>query len=52
MIDRAHFEKFGEDREARRTRILEERADQKGNGDLSNKIDWDVYDSPATHRKT
>ena len=52
VIDRAHFEKFGEDREARRTRILEERADQKGDGDLSNNIDWDVYDSPAKDRRS
>ena len=52
VIDRAHFEKFGEEREARRTRILEERADQNGEGELNNNIDWDVYDSPARDRKT
>ena len=51
VIDKAHFAQFGEEREARRTRILEERAAQKGECDPSEAVDWDVYDSPAKDRK-
>ena len=54
VIDRAHFEAFGEEREARRARILEERAavasdgsDETGERDT----DWDVYDTPAVDRR-
>jgi Zn-finger domain-containing protein len=51
VIDKAHFAEFGEEREARRTRILEERATQKTERDLDEEVDWDVYDSPAKDRK-
>ena len=51
VIDKAHFAEFGEEREARRTRILEERAAQKGECDPGEAVDWDVYDSPAKDRK-
>ena len=51
VIDKAHFEQFGEEREARRMRILEERAKNKDDADLAEDIDWDVYDSPAKDRK-
>ena len=51
MIDKAHLAEFGEEREARRTRILEERAKNKDDADLAEDIDWDVYDSPAKDRK-
>ena len=51
VIDRAHLEKFGEEREARRTRILEERADKSTDIETENEVDWDVYDSPAKDRK-
>ena len=54
VVDRAHFEAFGEERETRRARILEERAAQAGNvseetddGDT----DWDLYDTPAVDRR-
>lgn len=54
VIDRAHFEAFGEEREARRARILEERAaiandgsDETGERDT----DWDLYDTPAVDRR-
>ena len=54
VIDRAHFEAFGEEREARRARILEERAaiandgsDEAGERDT----EWDVYDTPAVDRR-
>ena len=51
VIDRAHLERFGEEREARRTRILEERAiRQTGEDNSSDGVDWDVYDSPAKDR--
>ena len=46
-----HFAEFGEEREARRNRILEERAAQKNERDLDEEVDWDVYDSPAKDRK-
>ena len=51
VIDKAHFAQFGEEREARRTRILEERAAQKGECDPGEAVDWDVYDSPAKDRR-
>ena len=51
VIDKAHFAEFGEEREARRTRILEERATHKDEHDLDEDVDWDVYDSPAKDRK-
>ena len=52
VIDKAHFAQFGEEREARRTRILEERAAQKDERDLDEEVDWDVYDSPAKDRRS
>ena len=54
VIDRAHFEAFGEEREARRARILEERAAQAGEGSdetADHDTDWDVYDTPAVDRR-
>ena len=54
VIDRAHFEAFGEEREARRARILEERAAQADEGSdetADRDTDWDVYDTPAVDRR-
>lgn len=54
VIDRAHFEAFGEEREVRRARILEERAAQAGEGSdetADRDTDWDVYDTPAVDRR-
>ena len=51
VIDKAHLAEFGEEREARRTRILEERAALNGEQDSGEEVDWDVYDSPAKDRK-
>mgnify|MGYP006264732925 CR=1 FL=1 len=49
-----HFGAFGEEREARRVRILEERAAQAGEGSdktADRDTDWDVYDTPAVDRR-
>ena len=51
VIDKAHLAKFGEDREARRARILEERVDKPTDIETEDEVDWDVYDSPAKDRK-
>ena len=54
VIDRAHFQAFGEEREARRARILEERAGQAGDSAEATEdgeTDWDVYDSPTVDRR-
>ena len=51
VIDKAHFEMFGEEREARRTRILKERALKGSSENIANDVNWDVYDSPAKDRK-
>ena len=53
VIDKAHMQKFGESREARRTRLLEEKADElkQEGSDTDSKPDWDIYDSPAKNRK-
>ena len=53
VIDKAHLAKFGEGREARRARVLEELAKNKSHDDSSEEeeIDWDKYDSPARDRK-
>lgn len=51
VIDKAHLAKFGEAREARRARILEERADNSADIEVKDEVDWDVYDSPAKDRK-
>ena len=51
VIDKAHLAKFGEEREARRARILEERADNSADSETDNEVNWDVYDSPAKDRK-
>ena len=54
VIDRAHFEAFGEEREARRARILEERAAIANDGSDETgerKTDWDVFDTPAVDRR-
>ena len=51
VIDRAHLERFGEERDARRTRILEERAKDKAEDGPVDDADWEVYDSSARDRK-
>ena len=53
VIDQAHFAKFNEDREARRARILEERANNTSVEDNTSTeaIDWEIYDSPAKDRR-
>ena len=51
VIDKAHLAKFGEEREARRARILEERANKSSDIESEDEVDWDVYDSPAKDRK-
>lgn len=51
VIDKAHLTKFGEEREARRALILEERADKSADIETEGAVDWDVYDSPAKDRK-
>ena len=50
VIDKAHLAKFGEEREARRGRVLEERADSLSDIETEDEVDWDVYDSPAKDR--
>ena len=50
VIDKAHLARFGEEREARRARILEERADKSSDTQTEDEVDWDVYDSPAKDR--
>lgn len=53
VIDRAHFEVFGEERETRRARILEDRVAQVNEGSTQTaerKTDWDIYDTPAKDR--
>ena len=50
VIDKAHLEKFGESREERRSRILEEKAKKSSESDIEDPVDWDVYDSPAKSR--
>ena len=57
VIDKAHLAAFGEAREARRTRILEERAQQAKDASTSpcteaddTEVDWEIYDSPAINR--
>lgn len=53
VIDKAHRAKFGEEREVRRVRILEEGANKKAADESSSEdaTDWDKYDSPAKDRK-
>lgn len=53
VIDKAHLAKFGEEREARRARVLEEQAKgAAGSEDSSEDVtDWDKYDSPAKDRR-
>ena len=48
VIDKVHLAKFGEEREARRARVLEEQAKgAAGSEDSSEDVtDWDKYDSP------
>ena len=50
VIDKAHMAKFGEAREARRSRILAEQSEKDGRESLAEEVDWDVYDSPAKDR--
>ena len=57
VIDKAHHAAFGEAREARRTRILEERAQQAKDASASpcteaddTEVDWEIYDSPPSDR--
>ena len=51
VIDKAHLAKFGEEREARRARILADRAKKSVDVAVEDEVDWDVYDSPAKDRK-
>jgi hypothetical protein len=51
VIDKAHLEKFGEARDVRRSRILEERAKKTSESEIDDGVDWDLYDSPAKDRK-
>lgn len=50
VIDKAHLEKFGEERAARRLRILEERSQADSAESSEHKPDWDQYDAPAKDR--
>ena len=61
VIDKAHLAAFGEAREARRARILEERAQQAKDASTSSdtkadgaeaEVDWEIYDSPAVDRRS
>ena len=61
VIDKAHLAAFGEAREARRTRILEERAQQAKDASTSSdaktddteaEVDWEIYDSPTVDRRS
>lgn len=51
VIDKAHLEKFGEERAARRLRILEERSKADAAESSEHEPDWDRYDTPAKDRK-
>ena len=51
VIDKVHLAKFGEEREVRKTRILEERAGKLSESADDQAVDWGVYDSPAKDRK-
>ena len=51
MIDKAHLEKFGEERAARRLRILEERSKAEASESSEQEPNWDQYDTPAKDRK-
>lgn len=51
VIDKAHLEKFGEERAARRLRILEERSKAGGSESREQEPDWDQYDTPPKDRK-
>lgn len=52
VIDKAHFAEFGEEREVRRKRILEEQAGKGSSENVTDHVDWDVYDSPAKDRRS
>ncbi len=52
VIDKVHLAQFGEEREARRLRILEERNQNPNSAEHdSSPPNWEVYDSPAKDRK-
>ena len=51
IIDKAHLEKFGEERTTRRLRILEERSKGGGPESSEQEPNWDQYDTPAKDRK-
>ena len=51
VIDKAHLEKFGEERAARRVRILEERSKAGAAESSEQEPNWDQYDTPAKDRK-
>ena len=51
VIDKAHLDKFGEERAARRLRILEERSKAGTSESSEHEPDWDQYDTPAKDRK-
>ena len=52
VIDKAHFAEFGEEREARRTRILKEQAAKGSSKGVTDDVNWEVYDSPAKDRRS
>ena len=51
VIDKVHLSKFGETREARKNRILEESVEKASEDTLEDVVDWDAFDSPAMDRK-
>lgn len=51
VIDKAHLEKFGEERAARRLRILQESSKADAPESIEQEPDWDQYDTPAKDRK-
>jgi hypothetical protein len=52
VIDKIHLAQFGEEREARRLRILEESSQVPNSAEQeASPPNWEVYDSPAKDRK-
>ena len=51
VIDKAHLDKFGEERSARRLRILEERSKADASESSEQEPNWNQYDTPAKDRK-
>ena len=51
VIDKVHLSKFGEEREVRKSRILQERAAKPQEITSDSTLNWELYDSPARDRK-